>query len=188
MLVFTGIQLFINCSNPLDLAGQDGLSPVGPTTEVDTVFSTDTLIIEGDTLYVYDTVIIDGDTIYTVDTLIVTDTLTVVDTVVIVEPGPGETQTVCSILLSNLYEIIWMFHNAEGDYTLTFTAEAARDFDFRTVTVDIDGQQYTWCPVDEPEVVYEQHLGAYATIRIMTDQPCLQGHEVDICLTIGKTE
>ena len=175
MLVFTGIQLFINCSNPLDLADQDGLAPVGPTTDVDTIFSVDTVIVEGDTLYFYDTVI-------------VTDTVTFVDTVTIIEPDPGETQTVCSILLSNLYEIIWMFHNAEGDYTLTFTAEAARDFDFRTVTVDIDGQQYTWCPVDEPEVVYEQHLSAYATIRIMTDQPCLQGHEVDICLSIMKPE
>ena len=118
----------------------------------------------------------------------IVDTVTIVDTLIIYEPGDGEPQTVCSILLANLYEIIWMFHNAEGDYTLKFTADAVRDFDFRTLTVDIDGEQYTWCPVDDREVVYEQHLSAFANIRIMTDQPCLQGHEVDICLTIAQPE
>ncbi|UCG62269.1 MAG: hypothetical protein JSV52_03020 [Candidatus Zixiibacteriota bacterium] len=117
------------------------------------------------------------------------DTVYITDTVYIIEPGPGETQTVCSILLSNLYEIIWMFHNSEGTYDLHFDAVPVRDFTFRTLTVDIDGQQFEWPVGQTLEFTAEGlYLNAFATIKILTDQPCLQGHEVDICLTIAKPE
>lgn len=168
-LVVMGMVQVMNCSNPLETTDEGNLNPPGPIVIYDTLI---------DTVY-------DNDTIYSVDTFYVTDTVTQTDTVVITEPGTGDPQTVCSILLSNLYEIIWMFHNQEGDYLLEFTAEAARDYDFRTLTVDIDGDQFEWKVGENQEFSAEVHLSAYATIRIMTDQPCLQGHEVDICLTIS---
>lgn len=189
-LLSIGITLLSSCSNPLETTDDSNLNPPGPITIYDTLFYTDTIYVidtihDSDTTIVIDTIIV-IDTTIAVDTIIVTDTITYIDTVIITEPGDGESQTICSILLSNLYEIIWMFHNQEGQYTLKFTAEAVRDFTFRTLTVDIDGTQFTWCPAEDPEIVREQYLGAYATIRIMTDQPCLQGHEVKICLTISK--
>lgn len=181
-LLMTALTLVLNCSNPLEITDPADLDPPQPVIIYDTVFDT---LYDNDTIYQIDTTYI-VDTLYDTDTITITDTVKTVDTVVIVEPGTEAPQTVCSILLSNLYEIIWMFQNQEGQYTLTFTAEAARDFTFRTLTVDVDGEQFTWCPSENPEIVREQYLNAFASIRIMTDQPCLQGHEVDICLTISK--
>jgi hypothetical protein len=164
-LLTAGILLFANCSNPLEITGQDGLAPVGPVTEVDTVYSVDTLTM--------------------IDTLTIVDTLTEVDTVIIVEPDPGQPQTVCSILLANLREIIWMFHNQEGEYRLEFVASQSREFCMYTLLVDIDGQQFQWDLVDGAEFVQVLYLNEYATIRVTPDQPLLLGHQVDLCLTIS---
>jgi hypothetical protein len=169
---------------------------------VDTVFDGDTVvvidtIIDFDTTYVVDTLIeidtiiqidtiINEDTLYVVDTINIVDTVTIVDTVIIVEPDPGGFSSVCSILLANLREIIWMFDNQEGNYSLTFTATADRDFTFRWLVINIDGQEYCWNPSSSAEFNIDLYLDAGADIRVKPDQPLLLGHEVQICLTIAK--
>jgi len=169
------VQLLVNCADPLEGLDDDGLSPLGPITETDTVFETDTLII-------------DGDTVYSVDTVIVSDTITYVDTVTIYEPEPGTIQVVCSILLANLREIIWTFHNEAGLYQLEFEATPEREFCFYKLIVDIDGQEFVWDPTDGNIFTQELTLSENATIRVTPDKPLLLGHQVDICLAISKPQ
>ena len=199
-MLLVGIQFIANCSNPLELTDTDDFDPVGPITYYDTVFSTDTLFIvdttidtiySGDTLIVIDT-IINNDTIYIEDTLIIndtitiTDTLTFVDTVTIYEPEEGAYQTVCTILLANLREIIWMFDNEAGTYLFELTASQSREFDRYTLLIDIDGQGFEWKLIDGHEFSAEVTIGANSTINIRPKQPLLLGHQVDICLTVSK--
>lgn len=167
-------QIFVNCADPLERLG-DGQSPLGPITETDTVFQTDTLVI-------------DGDTVFTVDTVTVSDTVTVVDTVTIYQPEPGTVQVVCSILQYNLREIVWTFHNEAGLYRLEFEASPEREFHDYTLTVVIDGQEFTWDPVYGTIFTKELNLGENATIRVWPNQPLLLGHQVDICLAISIPE
>lgn len=156
------IQIFVNCADPLESLG-DGSSPLGPITETDTVYATDTLII-------------DGDTVYTVDT------------VTIYQPDPGAVQIVCSILQYNLREIIWTFHNQAGLYRLEFEASPERVFSFYKLIVDIDGQEFIWDPSDGAVFIQELNLAENATIRVTPDRPLLLGHLVDICLAISIPE
>ncbi|UCD63993.1 MAG: hypothetical protein JSW34_00775 [Candidatus Zixiibacteriota bacterium] len=158
-VICLGVYLFVNCSDPLDSIDQDGWDPIGPITDVDTIIE--------------------------YDTVTVTDTVTYVDTLIIYEPQPGDPQTVCSIILDNLREVIWMFRNDEGTYRLLFEAAAAREFTFRTLMVDIDGQFFEWNPSKDPEFTRELPVSQNATIRILADQPMLLGHQVDVCLTIS---
>ena len=193
-LMLAGIQFIANCSNPLELTDIDDIDPIGPITEYDTVYVTDTLFIadttidtvfNGDTLIVIDT-IINNDTIYIEDTLYVTDTLTVVDTVTIYEPEEGAYQTVCTILLANLREIIWMFDNEAGTYLFEIEATPSREFGMYTLLIDIDGHYYEWDLVDGHEFSVEVTIDENSTINIRPDKPLLLGHQVDICLTVSK--
>ena len=118
--------------------------------------------------------------------MIVVDTLTLVDTVTIYEPDPGALETICSILLANLREIIWMFHNQEGHYLLEFEASPSREFAMYTLLIDVNGQVYEWDLVDGPEYSIELDLPTNSTIRVMPDKPLLLGHQVDLCLTVSK--
>ncbi|UCC43966.1 MAG: hypothetical protein JSU65_12765 [Candidatus Zixiibacteriota bacterium] len=120
-----------------------------------------------------------------VDTVIVIDTITVVDTVIIHEPDPGDWQTVCSILRANLNEIVWLFCNQEGLFHLEFAATAEREFSFRTLVVNIDGEEFVWNPTDDPVFSGEMYLQEEASIRVMPNPPCLLGHEIEICLTVS---
>lgn len=215
-LLSMGIMVLLSCSNPLEVYDPAELEPPAPIVIYDTVYSADTVYVvdtlyDSDTTIIIDTiygsdttividtvVVIDTmvvfdtttliDTNFVVDTIIVTDTVIYVDTVIIYEPGDGQPQTVCSIILANLNEIIWMFRNQAGDYNLTFEATAARDFTFRTLTVEVDGQQFTWNPSDNPVFDLQLYVNANATIRVFPDQPVLAGHEITICLTIAKPE
>lgn len=176
------------------IIGTDTLIVTDTLINEDTVFVTDTLIQEDtiivtDTLIEEDTVII-TDTLINTDTLTITDTLTQIDTVIIYEPGPGGWSTICSILLANLREIIWMFDNQEGTYDFHFTATVSRDFSSRILIVEIDDHPpYEWNPSTNPEFnVDGLFVNADATIRVRPDQPLLLGHQVDICLTISKRQ
>jgi hypothetical protein len=85
-ILMAGIQLLVNCSNPLESSDVlDTLQP-GPVVVVDTVVRFDTLIITDstsvDTIIIEDTVfdtIFDTDTV--VDTTVQTDTIIVTDTI-----------------------------------------------------------------------------------------------------------
>ncbi|MEW6411262.1 MAG: hypothetical protein AB1483_02180 [Candidatus Zixiibacteriota bacterium] len=190
--------------------GGDTLTIIDTMYYVDTVFHVDTIfdgdtviivdtVIDVDTLYIIDTLIeidtiiqidtlINEDTVYVVDTINIVDTVTIVDTLYIVEPDPGGFSSVCSIIHANLREIIWMFGNEAGNYNLTFTATATRDFTFRWLIITVDGQEYYWNPMEVYEFKVDGYLDEDAVIRIKPDQPLLLGHEVDVCLKIEKPQ
>jgi hypothetical protein len=153
VVMITGIQFLVNCSNPLETTGQNNADQVVPGVDVDTV--------------------------------IVTDTVTFVDTVTVHEPDPGDWQTVCSILRANLHEIVWLFRNQEGLFHLEFVASAEREFSSRRLVVNIDGEEFLWSPADAPMFSRTIYLQQEASIRIMPDPPCRLGHEVDVCLTVS---
>jgi len=198
--IFTAILFIGNCSDPLE--------SLGPETDIDTVFSMDTVkIIDtlnySDTLFVVDTIlIIDtldySDTLFVIDTFIVIDTIdnwdtlyvvdTVesIDTVVIVVTDSTQYQTICAQINSNQKEIVWMFRNEDGDYRLEFMASQDGKKPEQILRMDIDGHEYLWKPAKNPELIKELYLGQNSIISIITSKPPALGHPIHICLTISK--
>lgn len=159
LVAFAGFQIFINCSDPLERSDIKGPFPSGPIHDVDTVFS--------------------------VDTIFVTDTLSYVDTVVVIQPDTSGSPWVCSRIESNKREIVWMFRNEEGLLLLEFAASLESDHPRQILTLDIDGQEYTWNPAEKPELIKELDLGQNMTIKITPKKPPSLGHAIDVCLTVS---
>lgn len=155
---FFGVQLLLNCSKPLESIQGSELDPPKPDIIVDTITISDTVII--------------------VDTTILVDTL-----IVVVHDTSGS-QTLCSRLSPYLKEIVWMFRNTEELYLLEFVANSEQNQPPRTLSVDIDGRQFSWDLTESNEFITEQHLNSNATVKIITDQPPSFGHDIDICLTV----
>jgi hypothetical protein len=157
-VVFAGLLLAFSCSKPLDT---ERITQGG----TDTVFVSDTLIFT-DTLY-QDTLYIDtlySDTLY-FDTLFV-DTL------------------LCGRLSSHRQEIVWLLFNKEGDCGFEFMASVQRVRDPQVLVVDIDSERYLWDLADGLQFAVEQEIGAFAAVRITSEQPHAFGQGVDICLRI----
>lgn len=182
LLAVLAFQAILNCSQPLessDLSG--GLNPA-PGSPGDTLFVVDTIFIthggKVDTVIVVDTVI-------QVDTVTVMDS-TVVDTVIIVEPDPGDSDILCARLSQARQEVVWLFRNTEGLYHLEFVALPEREHPTQILEVTIDETTYTWNMAQGLKMIFDQSLTSNATIRIATKKPPAFGHAVDICLTMTR--
>lgn len=169
------VNFCVNCSNPLDI---ENVAPPKHLTDVDTVYNLDTLNTS-------DTIII-VDTIYNLDTLNTSDTTFIVDTVIVVVHDTSGSQIVCSRIACNQKEIVWMFRNAEGSYKLEFVASTEEDQPCQKLVVDIDGQEFSWKPVESPELIMEQNLNQNTTIQISSTNPKALGHAIYICLTLSS--
>jgi hypothetical protein len=175
------------------LESGDVTGSLNPTTgtRVDTLFVVDTVIIEHGGKV--DTVIV-VDTIIQVDTVIVTDTTTemdtvvvdttVVDTVIIIEPGGS--QMLCDRLACAHKEIVWLFRNAGGSFHLEFAALPESEHPNHTLTVTIGEQKHCWDLSKSLELILDATLPANATIIITTSKPRSFGHAIDICLTVTR--
>ncbi len=181
--IFIGVQFFVNCSNPLETTRSNNHDPINPVYEVDTIYSTDTILVIDSTGYV-DTVFV-FDTTFFSDTIFVFDTLVLVDTLVIYEPDSSGTRTVCSRIGSNQHEIVWMFRNEAGPHLLEFTALVEKEHPAQVFGVFVDGEEIEWKPVNSPDMTTEIYLEQNATIMILPKKPPAFGHSVDICLTMS---
>jgi hypothetical protein len=116
----------------------------------------------------------------------VIDTVIQTDTVIVVVPDTGTIRPFCSVLASNMQEIVWMFRNPDGEYRLEFSADMEKPQPNQTLTVDIDGQTFLWDPNADPEWITEMHLDMHATVRIIANKPPARGHSINVCLTLTK--
>ncbi|PKK83044.1 MAG: hypothetical protein CVT49_10445 [candidate division Zixibacteria bacterium HGW-Zixibacteria-1] len=151
------VNFCVNCSNPLDI---ENVAPPSRFTGV--------------------------DTIYNLDTLNTSDTTIIVDTVIVVVHDTTGSQIICSRIDCNQKEIVWMFRNAEGSHKLEFVAFTEEDQPCQKLVVDVDGQEFSWKPVENPELIMEQDLNQNATIRISSTNPKALGHAIYICLTLSS--
>lgn len=115
-----------------------------------------------------------------------TDTLYIVDTLIVVVTDTVGSGTVCSRIASNQQEIVWMFRNDAESFILELSASTESDNPNQKLSVDIDGRQFQWSPASEPELTIDQFLNENAIIRIIAKAPPARGHAIDICLTISK--
>jgi hypothetical protein len=118
------------------------------------------------------------------DTIYVTDTLTFTDTVIIVIPDTGSAQMQCGRLNSHRKELVWMFRNEPGVYSMDFRAIVEYDNPSRLIVIDIDGEQHFWHLNETLEYIIEPTLGDDAVVRVSTIPPHAYGHAIDICLII----
>ena len=155
-IMLIAVPLMLCCSDPLR-SSQQSPTPSGPG-------RVDTLVI--------------------IDTVVVIDSTSHVDTVIIIKPGSGEPQLLCSRIASNQKDIVWMFRNPPGRYRLEFQASTERDKPEQSLTVTIDGHDFVWAVGEDPEFITELLLGERTTVRITSNVPPASGHAIDICLTI----
>jgi hypothetical protein len=118
------------------------------------------------------------------ETMFVVDTVTRVDTVIIIEPDTSGSVRFCARLASCRKDIVWMFQNQAGLYRLEFVAVVDQEHPPHALEVNIDGQQHLWYPVETTEFIMEQDLGEDATARISSGSPHSFGHAIDICLIV----
>lgn len=216
LFIFIAAQLFVNCSNPLEDSetpvdpqpGIDTIFVIDTVMVIDTVGYADTLysidtvmvfdtIVYSDTLYYIDTLMVFDTVSYTdtlwvidtftnYDTLFFVDTISIVDTVYIVDPDSSGLHTVCGRIASNQKEIVWLLRNSTGNFKLEFVVSTERDHPLKILSVDIDGEKFTWNAQEEPELILSRTLDLHATITISTNKPPALGHPADICLTITR--
>lgn len=160
-ILFVGIQFLMYCAKPLesDLGGP--------------------FPFPSDTIYVTDTVL-------QFDTTVVFDTVTIVDTVIITEPDTTGTRMLCARLGSHRHEIVWIFSNHEGLYSLDFSAIVDRDHPPKMLLVDVDGLTVEWFPIENMELTMELNLSEDFIIRITPQTPLSLGNTIDICLTLRE--
>ena len=192
--IFVAIMFVGNCSDPLESLGPeiriDTIKIVDTLGYSDTLFIIDTFMIIDtldytDTLFVVDTIMI-IDTLDYMDTVYVVDTVNNIDTVFIYITDTTQSQTICSRISSCRKKIVWMLRNQEGKYKLEFTASQDGKCPVQTLYLYIDGHEYRWKPVEDPELIKELYLEENSTIRIKTYKPPAFGHTIYICLTISK--
>ena len=118
--------------------------------------------------------------------VILIDTLYSIDTLIVVVTDTTGSRTVCSRIVSNQQDIVWMFRNEEGPFILEFTASTESDDPTQKLSLDIDGMEFQWSPASEPELITEQFLNENTTIRIIVRRPPARGHAIDVCLTISE--
>ena len=149
----------------------------------DTIFAGDTIILV-DTLLNYDTVFI-NDTIYDtvfdtfVDTVTETDTVIIVDTLLV-------SPTYCASLSCNQKKIVWMLQNHTGLYRLEFSASGDDGDPKDKLVVEIDGEKFYWKPYENPDMILSLDLDAGAKVLIYSCTPHAYGHTLDICLKIEE--
>jgi len=162
------------------------------TTIFDTIYITDTVDI-GDTVIIHDTItetdtVNIGDTITLYDTIIITDTildtLIFTDTVIVFIPDTTGVQTECSRLSSHQHNLVWMFQNQAGNYSIRFSSNIESNNPIRDLLVNIGGHNYSWNPHESGEFIVELYLGNNVTIKVGLDQPKAFGHPVDICVSL----
>lgn len=209
-LACLAFQVVSNCAQPLDDSSQLVGPTPGPRPDTDTVIIYDTImvvdsnlvidtvviidtIISGDTVLVIDsTTIVDTlwivDTIETVDTVTIVDTIIFVDTVEITLPDTSGTHMVCARLGSNQQEIVWLFRNEAGLYSLEFSSLPDRDKPARTLYVSIGDQEFEWPLEESLEYLTEAALVENAVIIIRSSKPSSFGHAIDICIDVTRLE
>jgi hypothetical protein len=121
------------------------------------------------------------------DTIIITDTVRITDTTEIIIPDTGSSQILCARLSSHRKEIVWMFRNDPGAYSLDFRAAVERDNPSRTIVIDIGQQRYFWPLLESLEYLIEPELEQDATIKITSIPPHAFGQAIDICLIIERS-
>lgn len=159
--------------------------------DFDTVFIPDTTIFDTviiiDTISNTDTVTI-SDTITVFDTIVITDTildtLIFTDTVIVIVPDTAGVQTECSRLSSHQHDLVWMFQNQAGNYSIRFSSNIESNNPIRELTVIIDGHIYTWNPHTNSELVVQQNIGNNIIIKVSANQPKSFGHPIDICVSL----
>lgn len=120
------------------------------------------------------------------ETVIVVDTVTYVDTVVVVVPDSSGSQILCGRLFSHQQEIVWIFPGWEGLFRLDFAAIAERGHPRQTLAVDIEDQQFLWRLAESTEFSTIENLEHDTSVRISSVPPYAFGHAIDICLSVGE--
>jgi hypothetical protein len=120
------------------------------------------------------------------ETVVVVDTVTYADTIIVVVPDSGGSQLLCGRLSSHRQQIVWMFPGWDGLFLLEFQALPERGHPRQTLAVDIEDQQYLWLLAESTEFTKEQRLDGNTVVRISTVPPYAFGHPIDICLSIRE--
>ena len=128
-----------NCSDPLEI------SPTGPELQIDTLFSTDTVIVG-------DTVLSDKDTIFVYDTVITVDTVGYDDTLIIVDTIPLGVDTV--ITLDTLIDTLIVVDTVYSTDTVHTVDTVTLEWVDTVVVVDTVIQLEP-CPPDDDEYCSE---------------------------------
>jgi hypothetical protein len=150
----------------------------------DTTYINDTVPVF-DTTYITDTVP-DYDTTYITDTVEVTDTL--YDTVTVVDTIYAD--TVCPILEctelnSCQMSVVWMLPNTAGNYRLLFTSQHGYWNPSKPLIIDIDGTEYVWDPLTDPELIIDRWLDEDAVITVsQTPYKDPMIFPIDICVLV----
>lgn len=135
-----------------------------------------------DTVTIVDTIeIVQGGS---TDTVLVFDTTVHIDTVIVVTPGSTGSLFVCDQLSSGQKHIVWMFRNAAGPFLLEFVGYAERFHPTQEFAMYVGGEEYFWRPAESAEFTLQSDLEQNAMIRIVPTNPNASGHAVDICLTL----